>query len=567
MQEELIPEGPTARLRAYPMLLLLLALGLLAGLMLGVFFWRTGNSFESRETLRLADTARQLAEGHGFSTLLATPLELGLVPKLDPKPNLLDAPLFPAFTAVFFEPLLSGALSSRLASTIAFLLMLALLGWQATRCFGFRTAALAVVFVCLTPGLLSNAVSGRPEPLAALFLIGATLPLLYRARLVYQEEAPDWPLKPAALAGLLASLAALTLYPALVLVVPFFLLVRFAYPLRRLQALLAFSLAWLVPQLLWALRLLFVTGKPFFNPWCLTLGMYTRSRPSMTLSHLYVTSLGPLLRDFFYRAGEIFLKVWLGFISGLAAYSVVISVTLFAFVLLGLWLRREDRAAVALRWHLLEAGLALPLMLGLFVPEASYLAMLAPLGILFGVDTLLFLMDLLNGMVVHEGQYVFVLNRRRQGSGVLFRHHVLAIVGFALFGLVTCIPPLVHPFQARPLPKPLLQWASTLPSTAVLVTDQPERLAWECKRLCILLPASGDGLSALNDLTGGLTAIVLSPDMRRLPPHSFLENWRSVYLGVKAPPADMVPATEIDGFLILLPGERHKKPGPAPAPS
>lgn len=551
MHDELLPGPSSVRLRPYPLLILLIGLGALACLMLTLFFIRASELPRTSETMRMADVARQLADGKGFSTKIATPLEIGLVKKINPKPDLFDPPLFPVFIAVLFEPLLEGDIAGRMASVLAFILMLAVVGYWGAKAFDLRTGAIAVVITCLTPGLLLNAVSGRPEPLAALFLAAAALPLIQRVRGLEAPPVAREPFK-AIWPGLFISLAGLTVYPALVLVIPIAVLVRAVYTESRRRALLWFGMAWLAPQAIWLLRLSIVTGRPLLNPWIFMGGMFTRSRPGLAMTHIYTESARAVLKDSASRGGELFLKFWSGFVNALSFYPVIFGVVLFGLLLLGLWLKAERPQARALRLSIILMGVLLPVMIGIFVPDTSYLALLGPLGLLYAVVVLLFLMDLLNSTAVKEGQYVFVPARKQPGE--LFAHHVFAILGFCIYSLVTCLPFLSHPMKATGLPPALVEWVRALPPDAILLSDKPEELGWATNRLSIGLPPSGAQLAALVDATQGITAVILSPDSAALDPHSIMGVWQGVYTGLTAP-ADLVPIKDIDRYIILAPGE------------
>lgn len=212
-------------------------------LVLGLSAWmgiREFNGLRTPEAMDLAQQARQLAEGKGFTTLLIRPLALWQVrsnqendaPGVTAFPETLTPPLYPALLATGFKLGLAGNLISFELSSealkgfrvyrpdvlvliihLAFLILSAFLvyGW-ARRQFDVGTGALAVCFFLGSSPLWSQAISGGSS-LLAVFLYAAAGFFLCQGSLREEENsetgaaAVTWPFF--LLTGILLGLSAL----------------------------------------------------------------------------------------------------------------------------------------------------------------------------------------------------------------------------------------------------------------------------------------------------------------------------------------------------------------------
>ncbi|GIW07071.1 MAG: hypothetical protein KatS3mg060_1876 [Dehalococcoidia bacterium] len=286
----------------------LLILGLMA---LGVLLWALTYRAQAIPLAGIdaedyAQIGRQIAQGHGFTTLflplngLAWLLETGrsLTP---PWPNISRFPLPPLFMAGAFTLLGPSDLAASLFSLFGYLLGIPFAVLLGRRLGGLVIAALTGTLYTVHPDALQLSISALTEPLSASLLLAA-------AWLVLRDDARSH-----AIAGAIFGLGYWNRTTLLLLAAPAFVVIWLRATNRlRSAALFAVGAAALAGP--WLVISWFMTGDPLFNlqnatviPFGVEGGPTTF--PWYTLNYSPQVPLGPLLLKWVGQAATVW-ELW-----------------------------------------------------------------------------------------------------------------------------------------------------------------------------------------------------------------------------------------------------------------
>ncbi|MBU0608982.1 MAG: glycosyltransferase family 39 protein, partial [Armatimonadetes bacterium] len=209
----------------------------------------------------IAQIARNLATGQGYTTDFIRPLSMALAPRVQGHPELLHAPLQPALTSLLFRLFGTSNQAISWGSGIPFLLTLPLVYWLGLTAFSRKVGMLSVVVLATNAVALTVAVSGTE---------GALLGLLFTILcivLVYHHNRSSRRLPLAAVASVLTAALYLTHFLWAVAFVPVLLLILFNTSGRqRVLNTTLFVAAFVLVLLPWLYRTYQVTGNPLSNP-------------------------------------------------------------------------------------------------------------------------------------------------------------------------------------------------------------------------------------------------------------------------------------------------------------
>lgn len=548
-----LEQGPGARY----LRLILAVLGVAAFAV--AYNLRAYKNFSAPEAMEMAQLARNLAEGRGYTTLCIRPLTIHLVKKTneerqrvpvingvrDPArlhtghPDIVNPPVYPVLLAGLFKVLplpqrVEARPPFRFAPEMAiavlnqglFLVLLGLTFWLARRLFDPAVAWLSAVLMLVTEVFWRFALSGLSTMLVLVWFVLLAICLVQAEQI--GREAPErsgrlfaW----AALAGLVVGLGCLTRYAFGWLIVPAVLcLWWFAGPRRRPAALLALAV-FVVTITPWVVRNWHVSGLPFGAATYAVLdGTYVWPGDKLARSleprfevPVGISPLSPLWNKFFANLKLIMTQDLLRFGGSWVT----------ALFLAGLLVPLLHPGRRRLRWFLL---LCVPVLVTIQAlgrthlsdetPEINtenLLILLAPLVIVYGAAFFLTLLD----------QMELPLYSLRYGVVALF----VGVVALPLW--LVFLPP--RPIRtAYPPYNPLIiqQSANWLRPHELMMTDIPWAVAWYGQRQAVLLTRhflpppdeanAPDTFFAINDYLKPVNALYLTP---RTTDTRFLTGW------------------------------------------
>ena len=565
-----VEAGPL-RLWLVRIALLLLVLGMSA--YIGI---REFNGLRTFEAMDLAQQARQLAEGKGFTTLVIRPLALWQVrsnlensaPPVTDFPETLTPPLYPVLLAACFKAgMISNLIPFELSSealkgfrifppdTVVLALQLVLLvgtafliyGW-AQRQFDIGTGVLAVAFFLGSSPVWTHAVSGGAT-LLVVFLYGLA-GWLFCLGTSGEEEAKKtgetkWGWVWLAGAGLVLGAC------ALVQVIQFWALIAALglgwFLLRKEKwawfAGLAVSLGGF---LVWLIHLWLVSGNPIGLNWAFLLADSPRY-PGETVWRSY--SFNMEQTDIWRRVGGSILRGFTDLVSqGPALVGNAVAGTLGLVACLHAF-RRPSAAAGKSLW----GGVAVALLLATgFIqrgPESSG----------HGI-----LMALLPAACVYGSAYLWIIIERWK-----LHLELLGRLFAILVGLVACWPtaarvllPEPPPFAYPPTYPPIfLFMRSWFEPGELQASDLPAAEAWYAEQPTLWLPTTREDFLKIHDRVTPVFSILFTPassDVRMysqmLAENSEWKEWADLIRRQKPPDLPQAFATSLppnNDYLLL----------------
>jgi Dolichyl-phosphate-mannose-protein mannosyltransferase len=516
----------------------------LALLMLFIGYnWRAFRNMSSQEAMDSAQVARNIAQGHGYSTLFVRPLSIFLVKRHNQEtqgipepgktpdqaeikqmhPDLANPPVYPLILAGLMKMLpfdypvptkprpfwTNGESFWRyqpdfLISVFNELLLVAvvvLVFFLARRLFDKPVAWLSAALVLGTEMLWRFSVSGLSTMLLLVIFLAAAWSLVLLEAELREPRAPAGVFILAAITGLVIGLGALTRYSFGWLIIPVIILICLMADRQRLVlSLVAFGVFALVLTP-WVVRNFAVSGTPFGTAGYAVLEM-TRLFPENRLQR----SLNPDLsqRDTY----AFWLKLMINSRQIVTSELPKLGGTwLTAFFLVGLLIGFNDPAVRRLRQFTLFSLLTLVFVeafgrttLSDASPEINsenLLVLLTPIVIIYGVSLFYLLLD-----QIHFGFREL-------------RYAAIGVCGFvACLPLVlTFMPPKTVPITYPPYYPPGIQRieAWTKPEELTM-SDVPWAVAWYGQRqsIWLTLNAQSDFLS-VNDYLKPIAVLYLTP--------------------------------------------------------
>ena len=506
-----------------------LRLGLFAAIFasLGIS-WMTYrfNGFSTPEAMDQAQIGRQIANGQGFTTLYARPLNLNLlisrtgqVPT--PLPELNQAPLGPIINSAALK--LSGPQASmaesdsiympeRIISAIGFmffsgsLVILFLLGRQL---FDPKVAIFGIGFIVVTDLLWQFSFSGLPQ-MAMLFFFSASLLLLVLALNRQDQGRSTHAVLLVLTASLLLGIMTLGHGIGLGIFGGFWIFTSLIVRPRRLVCLLT-PLVYFIPLAPWALHNWHHLRNPFGA------SFYETYRGWETEPLALTANFEPLLRfrwaDFLSNTAEQFTEM----IGQLPRYfgGNFIALTFFLaliFYVYKRWQPSQVRWAIFLMWLGATLGMAI-FGVGDSVSSNQLHIIFVPIMVFYGLG---FLLDLWERLGID--------NPMLRG---FFLALLYLIIGMPLIvGLMT-VP---KRYNWPPYIPPLIQVFSTwIQPNEALAADIPWATAWYSERRSLLVPENIGQFELINSeqiIGAPLVALYLTPFSGNQPAYEASVNGR-----------------------------------------
>lgn len=478
-------------------------------------------------SMEYAVIARNIARTGHYTTDILKPLSLARFPSVANQPDTIYPPLQPLWEALWLKAMGMSPNAIPLACgfwLFAGGLLILILG---TLWFDVRVGAAAAILYVLNPTMLELSAGGAETPLLAFELL-----LLMAAVVAYLRAEPRSPIKAAGI-GATAGLLCLTKYCYGPSIVPALVAVYFLTPRKsRWMMLGACAGAFVLVLSPWLVRNTLVAGSPFFSlTWAEAL-MQTRTHPGNTLYRTATTSYPPWLLFALTSPREVLEKLR----SGLqVAFSVPLTSAgpyVGAFFLAGVLTALGKRPIEVGRYVLYAAYLLACGVLLILFPEQRLLAALAAPATLLA---LAFFVRLLDGAT----------------AGFLAPNRVrLVALGLVLLGIVHCLPTALRLMSGRPagaVQAAQMKQAAREVASLVdgpVVTDVPWPISWYGDVTTIWLPVSRDELKKVEDITGPVKWLLLTPFVERMKNSERTQQWATIWA------TSLQRDTVFDGFTV-----------------
>ena len=470
--------------------------------------------------LDMAQVARNIARGEGFTTKLVRPLSLAVnerTKSIDHHPELTMAPLQPLVISGFFKTFGPHARVVAWECGLFFLLTVGLTYWFALKVSNARVAILAMALVATNVTILRYAISGL-ETLLLTFLFTALLFLLY-----LHWASRDLRLLWSGLAGLVVGLIYLTEYAWVIIWLPALAVIFFNSREKRLLPNLGVFVALSVLVAMpWFVRNANITGNPFFS------FRWTESVMG-TLQHSGNT---------LYRTWDTAPPGFVGFVieEPRQTYQKVRS------SLLGVWPTIADTPGPFL-WGFFLAAILFPFA-GLYpsggtgferVRKFTYVAMFLILVVFAFLGTAARTLVPFVPIITIIGLALFcqLLTRRIAGVESERVERRWNTVGVGAIVLVHVMPLLLVMVTAFPRPvttgRPFMRAANELNSLVAegrpVVTDIPWVIAWYADRPAVYLPLRPVDMRRIENEVGRIEKLVLTPSLVRVAEKERAKSW------------------------------------------
>ncbi len=259
-----------------------IVMGVLAGMVAfaALFYKQTYTGVTQRETCDIAQVARNIAEGRGFTTRFIRPFNAGLLEAGQVNIETNHAPLFPYTVSAFFDLKGAGDQTAIWPCLIFFCLTMVAVYLLGLVLFDSRAGLLAAVIFGASTPLLRVGASGGEWPMAALWLtlLLCTVAGHHRG---CESGRTGKALVFAVLAGVLLALLYYTHHILIFLIVPLAVYFAVTGSARRL-CLIAFLAASLLIVSPWAYRNYELTGFPVLGVNAWEIASNTTAFPSET---------------------------------------------------------------------------------------------------------------------------------------------------------------------------------------------------------------------------------------------------------------------------------------------
>jgi len=501
-----------------------------------------------------AQLARQVAEGQGFSTALLRPLSLGLFPHAQPHPDLVNPPLHSLLVAVLYfltEP--SGKMAIGLGVGLWLLSVWMVFG-VARYWWDTKVAVFAALFYVTGVGALTAAMAALPHPLMTVLVCGAFWAVFPKSGSLREGDASVavWRV---GLAGVLCGAAILTDYRLLPLALVLGMHVFWTQP-HRATATGLFAMGLVLAVGPWVIRNLSLPGNPVFGLYWYGLLENTRQFPGESIWQTMAEPPNPFLYLLLHPV-ELLSKAGIGLshyrTAGLTMVEPLVGV-LFAVALVGAPAggHRKRLAWVTLTSLGLSVGLAclLPADARLLSVWLPLLACVAAAQLVAWVGANLESFPIRLG----KGQPVLIL----LAPAVVRLLVYTGIVGVVSFPLVMFFG------QLRSVGDRAIQAAAQavgkrIPAGGVVLTDRPALTAWYLNRPSLWLCQKETDLARLEELTGRIRGVYISPALGMLNPPERGDWWqwvatsRGIYRGLST-----LPDSPFPGFWRLPADEKSK---------
>ncbi|MGQ9454981.1 MAG: ArnT family glycosyltransferase [Armatimonadota bacterium] len=486
------------------------------GIVVGVFVVLAGvsarfykNTFElllDRESLDVAQIARSIAEGQGFTTLFLRPLNVGLLAGSgDPTVELNHAPLYPYTLAVAFK---LRSPSDQVAVWVSLVFLFATLvatHFLGKVIFDWRTGLLAASALGISAHVLRVGTLGQEWTMAAFWfsLLLILVALHHRSAMVERPLAGAFF---AAAGALCCTLLYLTHHVFIVLAIPAAVYFGVTGSWRKVH-LSVFLVVLVLSAAPWAYRNYLTTGVPILGVNAWDLMACTDAYPGDVIyrsSSEDVRSLSTLLLFPIEHFHAFARKLIDGSSEQFMAFVSLIGIAVSGFMVVSSLYRFKNPTANAVRglaYGLVPLGI---LAMALYKLQKHAVIIFAPLAAVYGASYFLLLLD---------AKKLHPFYRRVLVGGFLF------LAGYQTIAPIFWRMPWEDNVNAN---KPAHVYFAMLGERGTRVpiyTDTPWIPAWRSKCLSAWLPVADADFDMLSAVGFPLQVIVLTPESDRFSPN------------------------------------------------
>lgn len=465
-------------------------------------------------SLDIAQVARNMSRGEGFTTKIIRPISLTVSKKIQRHPELTLAPLQPTVMAGFFKVFGANARVAAWTSGFFFLLTLVMTYLLALRVFDPRVALLAMIMVGTDVAMLQTAISGQEGTLLA-FLLTTLLFLL----VLHSQSEKRQPLL-AGLAGITVALLYLTEYVWIVVAIPVAIVVFLNSRSNRGVANIAvFAVLCIAAMMPWFVRNNNVTGSPFYTLRSLDPMASTMTYTGNTLVRRYEVSPPTFLSFCVDAPREVYMKARRSLLAMRNVVGTLGGPFVAAFFWVAIFIPLGGMGFRRIRIALYATMLLLVGVLAFYGAAVRLLMPLAPVMTVIGVALFVELLDRRISSLDERA----IAKWRSVGVGIFVALQVLPLLLVMFEGVPTYYQ------QGVALQKAANELNSQIQSDGPVITDVPWTVAWYADRPAIWLPHRPVDVRRIEQEVGRIETLMLTPALMRTADAESARDWANAW--------------------------------------
>ncbi|MHB9036659.1 MAG: ArnT family glycosyltransferase [Armatimonadota bacterium] len=488
-------------------------IGILAalGAVIALYYLRTYSGLTERDQIDIAQVARSVASGNGFSTRFIRPFNAGLMSEaIAPLPEVNHGPLYPLAIAVVFK--LKGPSDQAVIWVSMAFMFLTLVGtyFLGQVLFDWRTGAFAAAMLGVSASTLRVGVGASEWPMAAFWLVLLMLTVAAHHKSTLRGTSRAGIVHPI-IAGILVAMLFMTHHLLLFLSIPVAIYFGVTGDRRR-QHLAVFAVVAVIAVGPWACRNAVKTGGSILGANAWDIMVDSKAFPGDTFYRsMDVASLG-IARVVFFpieRFSSFSQKLMDGTSQVIRDCIPMLGLIISCFAVVSMLYRFKTPTANAARGLIYGLAPVLCMCIALFSLNRDALIMVAPAAAVFGCA------------------YFFLLLDAKKLHPVFWRGVVIAVTILTSWSALTAIVRGPHE-EANPMNEVtrLMAQGDNVGVTC-MYTDVPWLAAWRSlKLIAVWLPRSDEDISQLSLDGLPMTVFVLTSESRKLPPD---DTWYKLY--------------------------------------
>jgi len=487
-------DGLVASKRPWNQILWTAGVFLALALFVGVFYKQTFVGLTDRHAMDVAQVARNIASGNGFTTHVIRPFNVALVNSEGVQNRELNtAPAFPYAVATVFKLRSASDQCVAWVSVLFCLLTIASTYFLGRLLFNWRVGLFAAAALGTSAPVLEAARSGTEWTMAAFFFASMLLAIALHHRSTLGQSRLAGPACAAA-CGVLLALLYMTNHILLFLVIP--LAVYFAVTgERRKLHLIVFAVVALLAVAPWAYRNVTCAQGSVLGANAWDIMSHTTAFPGDVIYRSTDAANLSILRVLFFpieRFSAFAAKLMTGASDVMRGMIAVLGVAIVPFALVSMLYKFRTQSANAVRGLVYGAATLLVISFALFSVDSRAVVLLAPVIAVFGSAYFLLLLD---AKKLHP----------------IYARTVVAVVV-----LVTCWPALSAAIWRSDFDEQSKATASTIILSdrfnGVIYTDVPWAIAWRTSGLSVWLPCKDEDVYQLTSKGLPLNNAILTPE-------------------------------------------------------
>jgi hypothetical protein len=519
-------------------LALTVAVLLLLAIFEAVYYKRAWHRLDDRDSMDIAQIARNLVEGRGYTTRFVRPFNACLLPpSVGDIQEVNHPPLAPLATAFIFKiKAPSDESASQISLLFTFLTVSAtcVLGWIL---FDWKVGLLSASALGLSAGVLDTGISANEWPMATLWYV---ILLIMLAR-HHSSILADKKIKSAIYAGLsgvFLALLYLTNHILAALIIPVAMCFAFTRPRRKVD-IVVFLVVVVVISLPWAYRNIKLTGFPIIGISAWDMVAHTDVFPGDTLYRSTLPAHRDPLTVILFPI-EHFVA-WMRKLTSrstdmISAMASIFGLVVLAFAVVSMLYRFKKPTANAVRGVVYATAPIAIICFALFSIERDAVMILAPVVSIFGTA------------------YFILLLKAKQLHPFF---HKMLIVGFVVAASYQAVFTIMWPPAAFKVPGEqaayeYFQRLGTRGFQAQMFTDKPWEAAWRTLGTGVWLPMTDSDVAALQAKGFQMEGIVLTHESDNYSPDELWYNlhrvraWQEYIRDPKAGLAEVLKIARVD---------------------